>query len=536
MSLSLTYPGVYIQELPSAVHTITGVATSIGAFIGWADQGPINQAVLVQSWSNFNTIFGGLDNRSYLGYAVSQFFANGGQQAYIVRLVAGNAGTASATIGGLALQAQNPGAWANHLAFVVTAASANSAGTKVFSLTLYMASTTTPVTYTLLESYNGLSIHPSDPTYAVTVINNDSQYIQFQSGNQGALSPVATGSASSPTSFGTSVVDGDVLTPEGSVPSDGSGANLGSANGDFETALTSATGGYANLAGVPIFNLLCVPGLSRTDIVQTLQTFCATERAFYIVDCPPKLAPSSVLVSLEPAGANSGAPPPTAGIPPTVNSANSAYYYPWVQAADPQAGGRPRIFPPSGFVAGQYAATDAARGIWKAPAGIETGLVGATGLDVVLTDLQNGSLNPYAVNCLRQFPVLGNVIWGARTMLGADAEGSQWKYIPIRRLAMYIESSLYQGTQWAVFEPNDAPLWSQIRLNIGSFMQQLFLKGAFQGSSPQQAYFVKCDAENNPQANIDQGILTVTVGFAPLYPAEFVVIQIQQMMAGAASS
>jgi phage tail sheath protein FI len=157
-------------------------------------------------------------------------------------------------------------------------------------------------------------------------------------------------------------------------------------------------------------------------------------------------------------------------------------------------------------------------------------------LDVVLTDLQNGSLNPYAVNCLRQFPVLGNVIWGARTMLGADAEGSQWKYIPIRRLAMYIESSLYQGTQWAVFEPNDAPLWSQIRLNIGSFMQQLFLKGAFQGSSPQQAYFVKCDAENNPQANIDQGILTVTVGFAPLYPAEFVVIQIQQMMAGAASS
>ncbi len=146
-----------------------------------------------------------------------------------------------------------------------------------------------------------------------------------------------------------------------------------------------------------------------------------------------------------------------------------------------------------------------------------------------MTDLENGLLNPKAVNCLRSFKVYGDVIWGARTLAGDDQVGSEWKYVPIRRLALYIESSLLKGTQWVVFEPNDEPLWSQIRLNVGVFMHGLFRQGAFQGSTPQQAYFVKCDAENNPQASIDQGIVNILVGFAPLYPAEFVVIQIQQI-------
>jgi len=180
-------------------------------------------------------------------------------------------------------------------------------------------------------------------------------------------------------------------------------------------------------------------------------------------------------------------------------------------------------------VAGLYAATDAARGVWKAPAGIEATLTGVSGLTTVLTDLENGTLNIQAINCLRQFPVYGKVIWGSRTLRGNDQVGSEWKYVPIRRLALFLESSLYDGTQWVVFEPNDAPLWSQIRLNVGAFMQGLFLQGAFQGTTPQQAYFVKCDSETNPQSRIDQGIVTILVGFAPLYPAEFVVIQIQQM-------
>jgi phage tail sheath protein FI len=180
-------------------------------------------------------------------------------------------------------------------------------------------------------------------------------------------------------------------------------------------------------------------------------------------------------------------------------------------------------------VAGIYAFTDANRGVWKAPAGIDASLTGVSGLQYVLTDGENGTLNPQAINCLRQFRVYGDVVWGARTLQGNDQAGSQWKYVPIRRLALFLESSLYDGTQWVVFEPNDETLWGQIRLNVGAFMQGLFLQGAFQGTTPQQAYFVKCDSENNPQASIDLGIVNILVGFAPLYPAEFVVIQIQQM-------
>jgi uncharacterized protein len=167
--------------------------------------------------------------------------------------------------------------------------------------------------------------------------------------------------------------------------------------------------------------------------------------------------------------------------------------------------------------------------VWKAPAGIDAGLSGELGLQYNLTDLENGDLNIQAINCLRSFKVFGDIVWGARTLAGNNETGSQWKYVPIRRLALFLESSLYNGTQWVVFEPNDERLWGQIRMNVGAFMQGLFLQGAFQGTTPHQAYFVKCDGENNPQSSIDQGIVNILVGFAPLFPAEFVVVQIQQM-------
>jgi phage tail sheath protein FI len=167
--------------------------------------------------------------------------------------------------------------------------------------------------------------------------------------------------------------------------------------------------------------------------------------------------------------------------------------------------------------------------VWKAPAGQEATLTGVTGLSVPLTDAENGELNPLGINCLRQMPVAGYVVWGARTIVGDDRLASQWKYIPVRRTALYIEESLYRGTQWAVFEPNDEPLWSQLRLNIGVFMHGLFRQGAFQGQSPKEAYFVKCDSTTTTQADIDRGIVNIVVGFAPLKPAEFVVLYIQQM-------
>jgi phage tail sheath protein FI len=167
--------------------------------------------------------------------------------------------------------------------------------------------------------------------------------------------------------------------------------------------------------------------------------------------------------------------------------------------------------------------------VWKAPAGVEATLSGVQGMVYQLTDAENGALNPLGLNCLRTFPIYGPISWGARTLVGSDAEGNEWKYVPVRRFALFLEESLFRGTKWVVFEPNDEPLWAQIRLNIGAFMQSLFRQGAFQGTTPRDAYFVKCDKETTTQNDIDHGIVNILVGFAPLKPAEFVVIQIQQL-------
>jgi phage tail sheath protein FI len=197
--------------------------------------------------------------------------------------------------------------------------------------------------------------------------------------------------------------------------------------------------------------------------------------------------------------------------------------------SDPLAPGQMATYPPGGAVAGIIARTDAERGVWKAPAGIDASLNGVRDLSVTMTDLDNGTLNQLGVNCLRNFPVFGPVVWGSRTLRGADQLADQWKYIPVRRLALYIEESLFRGLKWVVFEPNDEPLWASIRLNVGAFMNTLFRAGAFQGRTPQEAYLVKCDKDNNPQNDIDRGIVNILVGFAPLKPAEFVLIHIEQL-------
>jgi phage tail sheath protein FI len=180
-------------------------------------------------------------------------------------------------------------------------------------------------------------------------------------------------------------------------------------------------------------------------------------------------------------------------------------------------------------VAGVIARTDSARGVWKAPAGLDATLRGVPDLSVRLSDQENGLLNPLGINCLRSLPPAGRVVWGARTAVGADVLASDWKYLPVRRLALYIEESLFRGTRWVVFEPNDEPLWGQIRLSVGSFMHELFRQGAFQGATPRDAYRVRCDADTTTQADRDLGVVNIEVGFAPLKPAEFVVIRLQQM-------
>lgn len=273
--------------------------------------------------------------------------------------------------------------------------------------------------------------------------------------------------------------------------------------------------GIYALEDVDLFNLLCLPGVTDSGILMDAGSYCKERRAFLIADAPKNQKPDDMVTAI------SG--------PSLPKTDYGAVYYPWISIADPLKNGNLRNCPPSGTIAGLYARTDTARGVWKAPAGTDATLVGVQAAEYKLTDGENGTLNPLGVNCLRIFPVYGAVAWGSRTLRGADQMTSEYKYIPIRRLALFIEESLYRGSKWVVFEPNDEPLWSQIRLNIGAFMHTLFRQGAFQGKTPKEAYFVKCDSETTTQNDINLGIVNIVVGFAPLKPAEFVIIKIQQM-------
>ncbi len=503
MPATLTYPGVYIEEIPSGVHTITGVATSIAAFVGWAPKGPTDRAMLVLSWADYEQQFGGLDSRSILGFSVNQFFTNGGTQAYIVRLAdSTTAKTAQVTLGGiLQLTGTSAGAWANAYCIQIknrTDAS-NPIDTNRFRLTV--AEVKPDGTEVPVESYENLSMTKGDPRFVEAAVNDVSAIITAKSLAAGPPPPNDTPTPSPLLKADTVGDDGTVLVPSMLT---------------FETALNvGGTAGVHLLDRVDLFNLLCVPGETTGTVLASLETYCRGHRAFLIADSGQFDTVTTVQTVLANITGD--------------DAINAAFYYPWIKAPNPLKQNAIDEFPPCGYVAGLYAKTDANRGVWKAPAGTEASLSGVTGVKVVLTDGENGVLNPLAVNCIRTFPVYGTVIWGARSLRGNDEVGSEWKYIPVRRMALFLEESLYRGTKWVVFEPNDEPLWSQIRLNVGSFMHDLFRQGAFQGKTPQQAYFVKCDSETTTQSDIDHGIVNILVGFAPLKPAEFVVIQIQQI-------
>ena len=280
--------------------------------------------------------------------------------------------------------------------------------------------------------------------------------------------------------------------------------------------------GLFRLEKADLFNLLVIPPFSSTtEIAKTdwdaAISYAKERRALVLVD-PPQSWATAAKVDVTPKI-----------IAAVTRSANAALFFPRLNMVNPKRDGRVEAFAPGGAVAGVLARTDATRGVWKSAAGIDATLAGVVSLSVPLTDPENGVINQLGVNCLRSFPNTGPVVWGSRTLKGADALADQWKYLAVRRLALFLEESLYRGTQWVVFEPNDEPLWAQVRLNIGAFMQRLFQQGAFQGATAKEAYFVRCDRTTTSQADIDLGIINIVVGFAPLKPAEFVVITLQQM-------
>ena len=519
MPSALTYPGVYVEEIPSGVRTITGVATSIAAFAGFAPRGPIDRAVTITSWADYERIFGGLVSDYPLGYAVRDFYENGGATAIIIRTFAmpngGQVGTI--TKDDFKVEAASPGTWAKNLRMRVesgtvagiTDQTATDVGVSdkahLYNLTFRDTATGETETYNLVTS--------EDTSRRVDRVLANSRLVKLKS----AVDKIPTSHVA--------ITDPDDTWTDDTLSSKlDNAASLKDSDAFWSTGAGSSapprTGIYL-LDRVDLFNILCLLPEKRGDSVPDARwadalSYCVKRRAMLIVD--PRHDWESVddvdLDALDLTG---------------TAARNAALYFPRVLESDPQHDGQIDTFVPCGLVAGVMARTDGERGVWKAPAGLDAALTGVQGLEVNLTDAENGMLNPLGINCLRAFPVFGRVVWGARTLRGADQLADEYKYVPVRRTALYIEESLYRGLKWVVFEPNDEPLWAQIRLNVGAFMHNLFRQGAFQGKTPREAYFVKCDNETTTQNDINLGIVNVVVGFAPLKPAEFVIIKLQQM-------
>jgi phage tail sheath protein FI len=579
MPVALSYPGVYVEEIPSGVRTITGVATSITAFLGRAISGPINTPVTIYSVADFERQFGGLGIDYPMSYAVANFYQNGGGQAIIVRLFkapASGTGVGQVTADSLTLNAASPGRWSSGLSAAVdnnniTDAIAGRYGLKAVDLFNLTVTLTTNGQIAGQERFINLSVKQDKDVPVAAgraqridrVLLQSSQLVRVPLNADGtpnlptktpqppAPPPAAAASGGTAAAGGTAA-GGSGGTTGGSPAAAGAGGSTGAAaggggsgggaasppansgsddgqplgDGDFEGKQADKSGLFA-LDTADLFNLLCIPpdtrgGDTSAAVYQAAMAYCQTRRAMLIVDPPsawsanPVTAADTAKNGLDGLGLNGP------------SARNAALYFPRVIAPD-QLTSQLDTFVPCGLVAGAMAATDAQRGVWKAPAGLDASLSGISGLAVKLTNDENGTLNQLGINCLRNFPVYGNIVWGARTLRGADQMADEYKYIPVRRLALYIEESLFRGTQWVVFEPNDEPLWAQIRLNVGAFMHNLFVKGAFQGQTPAAAYFVKCDKDTTTQNDIDLGVVNILVGFAPLKPAEFVVLQIQQI-------
>ncbi|HET7065478.1 MAG TPA: phage tail sheath C-terminal domain-containing protein [Rudaea sp.] len=657
MPVALTYPGVYVEEIKSGVHTIIGVATSVTAFIGRAPRGPVNQATVINSFADYERQFGGLSLSSSMSYAVRDFYLNGGQQAVIVRLfnpafanaadqdaaeagvkaiadsavaaasgkdakkaandaytkliadpnstapqkagakfalgvisLVADAGTqddvkaavavaqtpftaqipiqlstlqpdgTSKAAGNLNFVASSPGAWGSSLRIAVDQKNARDdvaqgligpSGAKSDLFNVYVTDTASSQSETFLN----LTVKDSARRVDL-VLQSQSALLRYDGKPDGT---VALGQGIDAVSAKQADVTkaqakllADQMNGATQATLDADNAAISKAKNDAATAtdLAASDGGEltasdflpdqgeANKQGLyaleqlysrdQLFNLLCIPPYNPVSSVGAVDidvdpflldyaaSYCEKRRAMLIVD--PRSGWSTTAQAIDGYNNDIG-----------TRSSNAALFFPRVLTANPLHDNQIESFAPCGIVAGVFARTDTQRGVWKAPAGIDASLVGVASLHVPLTDDEHGELNPLGINCLRNFPVYGRVLWGSRTLKGADAFADEYKYVPVRRTALYIEESLYRGTQWVVFEPNDAPLWAQIRLNVGAFMHNLFRQGAFQGSTPKDAYFVKCDGDTTTQNDIDAGIVNIVVGFAPLKPAEFVVIQLQQM-------
>lgn len=589
MSEIYTYPGIYLTETADIPRTITPATTSLTAIMGIFPRGPIDQAVLVSSQGDFEAQFGGDTVEGLATYAVQQFFINGGSGAWIVRLAGPGSASATVNLSGITITASSPGSWANAYAVALTKSTLPTSDPYLeFTLTKGTpgGGTSAPVVEQILN------LPANDPAQLAMLITSGSQYVVAAvaapaqaSGSASAAQPVADAIAtllaggsdgdwgSTPTLFQQAVY-AQLGNPEPPAAADSSGNQAGSGGSGGQSGGSTAKGSGSSKSSPPpsgtpaqppasplldmiapqVFNLLCIPDLvwlgpDHADAVQVAHKYAADRQAFLLVDPPPPEAAAAT----GPAWSSTTAITPVnnVGVGPqglttlaqtwggnVLNATRNAgaVYYPWLIIPDPMNSGARLYVPPSGTVAGIYAATDASRGVWKAPAGIDASLTNVNGLaDVSINDTVNGRLNILGINAIRTFPIYGTVVWGSRTLAGSDLADSAWKYVPVRRLTDFIEQSLLQSLRWAIFEPNGPALWSSVSLEVGAFMSGLYSAGAFFGATAAQAYQVVCDATTTSQTDILSGIVRVHVGFQPVEPAEFVVLNIV-LNAGSAAS
>ena len=501
-------PGVYVEEVEAGSRPIEGVGTAVAAFVGLAARGPVNAPTLVTNWSQFTQTFGEFIEGSYLAHAVYGYFLNGGGAAYVVRVGADGAmPTATAELSSVKDKAT--------ATYRVRALEPGPAGNEI-TVDVEPSSETGESTFRLVVNRGGKPVETFDnlttgkgKNNVVTAVKAQSTLIQIEE----------VGSASV----------AERVPEHGTVTLAGGGTAVAvRVTPDDYVGNSSDRTGFAGLEAVDEVTMLSVPdlmavyqqGIIDLEGVQAVQLAMIAHAELMgdrvaILDAPPGLNAQQIKEwRVDKAG---------------YDSKYATLYWPWVKVFDPLSGQAMHV-PPGGHVAGIWARNDDTRGVHKAPAN-ET-IRGAISLELNITKGEHDQLNPSGINCIRAFPGRGIRIWGARTLSSDPA----WRYLNVRRLFNFVEESIFEGTQWVVFEPNDMRLWGRVKRTINAFLLRVWRDGALFGATAEQAFFVKCDEENNPPETRDAGQLVVDIGIAPVKPAEFVVFRIAQFSGGATVS
>lgn len=518
--VALLHPGVFVQEIPSGIRSIEGVPTSTCVFVGETERGPL-EPTKIRSAGDYARLFGAHRRQSgsttvkvTMRYEVDLFFQNGGTAAYILR--ASNATAANVAGRTPQLKASAPGEWGNH----VSAVFADSTSGRFRIVVYYQTPGSTEAAF--VEDWDRLSTDAADANYVGNVLQR-SLYIRWV---EGSAAPTADTFTGDPTAL-TTLPGGAAFT--------GGGTDSTVTNTNLTDTILPKLDGIDDAAILVGATEHWLPPDTFTpadigDYFDTLRTYVDArpkQDLFLVGDAPSFTTATDPTTSLREFADKTGSFT-TDGI---TRSNFASIYWPHLVVADPVG---PTLtsttsVPPSGAVAGIFARTDARRGVWKAPAGVEATLGGIVNLTRETIDSEQDDLNPAGVDVIRSIPGAGVVVWGARTLQPA----SEWRYVPVRRTAMFLRKSIFNGIQFAVFEPNNTDLWTSLRSTITAFMTTQFRNGAFAGTTAKEAFFVKVDAETTTEADQAAGIVNILVGFAPLRPAEFVVVKLSQKTATA---